>query len=78
MDWQVQIESDPASCGDRPRVRETRLTVAFLLRLKMAGWRDAMILNIYPNSAQDNLRAVFAFAQSLIAGKTFFPEPRVA
>jgi len=78
MEWHARIESDPAICGGRLRVKGTRLTVEFLLGLKMAGWSEAMILDSYPHLREDDLRAVFAFAQSLVEEETFLPQPRVA
>ena len=78
MEWHARIESDPAICGGRLRVKGTRLTVEFLLGLKMVGWSEAMILDSYPHLREDDLRAVFAFAQSLVEEETFLPQPRVA
>lgn len=78
MDWKDRIESDPAVCGGRPRVKGTRLTVEFLLGLKAAGWSEAQILDSYPHLAAEDLQAVFAFAQSLIEEETYLPLPRVA
>lgn len=76
MNWQERIETDPAICGGRPRVKGTRLTAEFLLGLKAAGWTEAQILENYPHITADDLRAVFAFAQSLIEEDSFrnFPE----
>lgn len=78
MDWRDRIESDPAICGGRPRVKGTRLTVEFLLGLKATGWSEAMILDGYPHLHEEDLRAVFAFAQSLIEEETFLAQPRIA
>ena len=60
MDWKSRIESDPAICGGRPRVKGTRLTVEFLLGLKAAGWPETQILDEYPHLSAEDLRAVFA------------------
>lgn len=78
MDWRDRIQIDPDICGGRPRVKGTRLTAEFLLSLKATGWRDAMILDSYPHLHEEDLRAVFAFAQSLIEEKAFLAQPRVA
>lgn len=78
MDWKSRIESDPAICGGRPRVKGTRLTVEFLLGLKAAGWPETQILDEYPHLVAEDLRAVFAFAQSMIEEETYLPLTRVA
>lgn len=78
MDWKSRIESDPAICGGRPRVKGTRLTVEFLLGLKAAGWPETQILDEYPHLGTEDLRAVFAFAQSMIEEETYLPLTRVA
>ena len=78
MDWKEKIESTPDTCGGRPRVKGTRLTVEFLLGLKAAGWSEQTILENYPNITQNDLQAVFAFAQSLIGEESFMPLPQAA
>ncbi len=78
MDWKNHIESTPGVCGGRPRVRNTRLTVEFLLGLKAEGWAEAQILENYPQVSADDLRAVFAFAQALIEEEKYLPLPHVA
>jgi uncharacterized protein (DUF433 family) len=78
MDWKNRIESDTATCCGRPRVKGTRLTVEFLLGLKAAGWSEAQILDSYPHLGEEDLRAVFAFAQALIEEENYLPLPRVA
>ncbi|MGK2952894.1 MAG: DUF433 domain-containing protein [Thiobacillus sp.] len=73
MDWKSRIESDPTIYGGRPRVNGTRLTVEFLLGLKAAGWPETQILDEYPHLSAEDLRAVFAFAQSMIKEETYLP-----
>lgn len=78
MDWKDRIETNPEICGGRPRVKGTRLTVEFLLGLKAAGWSELTILENYPHIVEDDLRAVFAFAQSLIGEESFLVLPQAA
>ena len=78
MEWKTRIEADPAICGGRPRVKGTRLTVEFLLGLKAAGWPEEQILDSYPHLCEQDLLAVFAFAQALIEEEKYMPLPRVA
>ena len=78
MDWRERIETDPGICGGRPRIKGTRLTVEFVLGLKAGGWSEASILENYPQITDDDLRAVFAFVQSLIEQESFMLAPRAA
>jgi uncharacterized protein (DUF433 family) len=78
MDWKERIETDPAICGGRPRIKGTRLTVEFLLGLKASGWTEATILENYPHITDDDLRAVFAFVQSVIEEESFMLLPSAA
>jgi uncharacterized protein (DUF433 family) len=78
MDWKPRIETDPDICGGRPRVKGTRLTVEFLLGLKAAGWTEVQILENYPQLAPDDLRAVFAFVQTLIEEEKYLTLPHAA
>jgi uncharacterized protein (DUF433 family) len=52
--------------------------VEFLLGLKAAGWPETQILDEYPHLVAEDLRAVFAFAQSMIEEETYLPLTRVA
>lgn len=54
----------------------TRLTVEFLLGLKAAGWSEARILENYPHITDDDLGAVFAFAQGLMEEEKYLDRPR--
>ena len=64
MNWTDRIGSDAAICEGRPHVKGTRLTVEFLLGLKAAGWTETLILESYPQLSEDDLSAVFSFAQA--------------
>ena len=44
MDWRERIVTDADTCGGRPRVKGTRISVEFLLGLKAAGWGEDQIL----------------------------------
>ena len=76
MDWSERIVTDPGTCGGRPRVKGTRISVEFLLGLKAAGWREEQILENYPHLALEDLQAVFAYAQSILEDESFVPVAR--
>ncbi|MBC1222030.1 DUF433 domain-containing protein [Nostoc sp. UCD121] len=61
MDWQQYIHSDPKILLGKLTVKETRLSVEFLLGLFAAGWTEQQVLENYPTLTSEALRAVFAF-----------------
>ena len=73
MNWTERIVTDPGVCGGRPRIKGARITVEFLLGLKAAGWTEQAILENYPHLGTDDLRAVFAYAESIIKDESFIP-----
>lgn len=76
MDWSKRIVTDADTCGGRPRVKGTRISVEFLLGLKAAGWSEEQILDNYPHLTRDDLQAVFAYAQSILEDESFVPLAR--
>jgi uncharacterized protein (DUF433 family) len=62
MDWRDHIHSDHEILSGKPVVKESRLSVDFLLGLLANGWSEDQLLDSYPNLSRDSLRAVFAFA----------------
>ena len=76
MQWSDRIITDVGTCGGRPRIKGTRITVEFLLGLKAAGWSEEQILDSYPHLAREDLKAVFAYAQSILEDESFVPVAR--
>ncbi|MCV3215437.1 DUF433 domain-containing protein [Plectonema radiosum NIES-515] len=60
MDWREYIHLNPKILLGKPTVRETRLSVEFLLGLFAAGWTEQQVLENYPTLTPEALRAVFA------------------
>ena len=77
MEWSDRIVSDPDTCGGRPRIKGTRIAVKFVFGLKAAGWTESQILENYPHLTLDDLRAAFAYAQSLLQDESFVPVARI-
>jgi len=76
MEWSERIVTDAGTCGGRPRVKGTRITVEFLLGLKAAGWSEERILENYPHLTREDLQAVFVYAKSIIEDESFVPVAR--
>jgi uncharacterized protein (DUF433 family) len=67
MDWKSRIAADPDVLAGKPVIKGTRLSVDFVLSLYAEGWSEQQVLENYPSLSQDDLRAVFAFAQTCLA-----------
>jgi uncharacterized protein (DUF433 family) len=73
VDWKKLIVTDPEICGGRPRIRDTRLTVEFVLGLKAAGRQDKQILENYPALKPEHMQAIYAYAQAILRDESFLP-----
>ena len=62
MNWQEHIHSDPTVLLGKPTIKGTRLSVELILELFELGWTKEMILESYPRLTDDNIKAVFAYA----------------
>jgi len=54
------IVADPDHLGGRPRVRDTRVSVAQLLECLAAGMSVAEIVDAYPSLTDESVRGVLA------------------
>ena len=72
MNWRDHITSAPDVLAGKPAVRDTRLSVEFLLGLLAAGWTAEQILASYPHLTADGLRAVYAFAAEVLRDEAVF------
>lgn len=49
MDWRQNIVSGPDTLSGRPRIKNTRISVEFVLKLLASGWSESQILENYPH-----------------------------
>ena len=67
MDWREFIVSNPDVLLGKPVVKDTRLSVDFILGLFSEGWTEEAVLNSYPSLTPESLKAVFSFARECMA-----------
>lgn len=60
--WKDWIVSDPEILGGKPRIRGTRISVAFVLELLASGATRDDILSSYPHIPVDGLGAALQYA----------------
>ncbi len=78
VNWHTYIHADPAILRGKPVIRDTRLSVEFLLGLFAAGWSEAQVLDNYPTLTTEALQAVFAFAAESLREETPYALPVAA
>jgi uncharacterized protein (DUF433 family) len=64
--WQTWITSNPNILAGKAVIKNTRLSVSFLLGLLAQGWTEAQILENYPQLSREGLRAAIAYAQEMV------------
>ncbi|UNU24234.1 DUF433 domain-containing protein [Microcoleus vaginatus] len=74
MDWRKLIHLEPKTSAGKPEVKETRLSVEFLLGLFAAGWTEEQVLDKYPALTSEKLRAALAAADSQLVSSIANPE----
>lgn len=62
MKWQDRIVSDKAVLLGKPTIKNTRISVEFILDRLADGWTENQILENYPRLSREDLQAVFGFA----------------
>ncbi len=69
MDLRERIVSDPPILLGKPRVKGTRISVAFILYLLANKWSQADILEHYPNLKAEDIRACCLYASENLPGR---------
>ncbi len=71
MNWKNYIHSDPDILAGKPVIKDTRLSIVFLLDLLGAGWTEQQILENYSSLKPEHLKAVYAFASECLKEDNF-------
>jgi uncharacterized protein (DUF433 family) len=73
MTWQDRITIDPALLAGKPVIRNTRLSVDFILGLLGQDWTEADILSSYPGVAHDDIAACLRYASEVLQAEKAYP-----
>lgn len=73
MTWQEHIVIDPAVLAGKPVVRNTRLSVDFIVGLLAEGWREPDILRNYPGPTRDDIAACLRYASEVLQAERVYP-----
>jgi uncharacterized protein (DUF433 family) len=78
MAWQDRISIDPAVLAGKPVIRNTRLSVDFVVGLLGQDWSEADILRNYPGVTHDDIAACLRYASEVLQAEKVYPLPRTA
>lgn len=56
-----RIRIDPAVCGGKPCIKDTRIWVSLILDLLASGMSEAEVRDEYPQLAQEDILAAIAY-----------------
>ena len=59
--WQDYITSDDKVLMGKPIIKETRISVEFILERLADGWSEQDLLENYPRLTNESLKAVFSY-----------------
>lgn len=78
MDWKDRIVTTPETLFGKPRIKDTRIGVEFVMQLFASGWTKAQVLESYSHLEPEDLQAVFAFVHDCIKDDTFIMHSVIA
>jgi uncharacterized protein (DUF433 family) len=66
FDWQDRISLEPKILAGKPVIKDTRLSVEFVIDLLANGWTETEILKNYPRLSREDILACLCYASSLM------------
>jgi uncharacterized protein (DUF433 family) len=66
VDWRDRIDCDPAVLMGKPRIKGTRISVAFVLEWLGTGHSFNDVLDNYPHLTRDDIAAAVACAADML------------
>ncbi len=78
MDWKDYITSDNAMLQGKPLIKNTRLSVEFILERMADGWTEDMLLRNYPSLTHESILAVFAYAHDCLKDGLLYNKKLIA
>jgi len=73
MDWHSRIVINPKVLAGKPVIRDTRISVGFVVDLLAAGWSHEQVLEAYPHVSEEDIRACLAYAGELLRDEQVYP-----
>jgi uncharacterized protein (DUF433 family) len=73
MSWQERITLDPAVLAGKPVIRNTRLSVDFIVGLLADGWSEGDIFENYPGVTREDVLACLRYASEMLGAERVYP-----
>lgn len=61
IDWKKYITTDENILAGKPIIKDTRLSVEFILERLANGWAEGEILENYPRLSKEAIQAIYAY-----------------
>jgi uncharacterized protein (DUF433 family) len=75
MSWQDRIIVDPKVLVGKPVIKDTRISVEFVIDLLARGWTHEQILREYDHLTQGDIQACLAYARDILQSERVYPMP---
>ena len=75
MNWQDRITIDPKVLVGKPIIKQTRISVEFVVDLLGRGWSREQILKEYDHLKPEDIQACLAYASDILKSERVFILP---
>lgn len=75
MKWEDRILIDPKILVGKPVIKETRISVEFVVDLLGRGWSVEQILREYDHLKPEDIQACLAYASQVLKSERVYPLP---
>lgn len=69
IDWSTFIIQGTEKLPDKAVIKDTQLSIEFILELLAEGWTEAEVIEHYPVLTREIMHAVFAFIKDNYSGQ---------
>ncbi len=66
MNWQERIVSNEGILAGKPIIKNTRLSVEFILERLASGWSEDKIMKGYPRLKPNDFRAIYSYLNDCV------------
>lgn len=76
IDWRARLTSDPKVCHGKVCIKGTRIMASVIVDNVAAGNTEEKIIDSYPPTTREDIRACLAYAADLARGQDLIPLAR--
>ncbi|MBD3207699.1 DUF433 domain-containing protein [Candidatus Bathyarchaeota archaeon] len=74
-DWRERIVIDEEILSGKPVIKNTRISVEFILELLGNGWTYEQVLDNYPQLRRGDIEAALRYAAEVLQDELVYPYP---